>query len=53
LVTMKAKLDLEVKKEIKNKMSNIQKLIDEISNMKFSCDEVSKLLQSSKKKEKD
>ena len=53
LVTMKAKLDLEVKKEIKNKMSNIQKLRDEISNMKFSCDEVSKLLQSSKKKGKD
>ena len=49
LTTMKAKLELEVKKEIKNKMSNIQKLRDEITNMKSSCDEVSKLLQSSKK----
>jgi hypothetical protein len=49
LVNMKAKLELEVKKEIKNKMSNIQNLREEIKNMKFSCDEVSKLLQSSKK----
>lgn len=49
LATMKAKLELEVKKEIKNKMSSIQNLRDEITNMKVSCDEVSKLLNSSKK----
>ena len=53
LTTMKAKLELEVKKEIKNKMTNIQKLRDEITNMKVSYDEISKLLNSSKKEQKD
>jgi hypothetical protein len=53
LASMKAKLELDLKKEIKNKMSSIQKLREEITNMKVSYDEVSKLLQSSKKEQKD
>lgn len=44
LENTKAKLILEVKKKIENKMKNIQNLRDEITDLKFSCDELSKLL---------
>ena len=48
LETTKAKLRLEVKREIENKMSNIQNLRDEITDLKSSCDELSKSLQANK-----
>ena len=44
LENTKAKLILEVKKKIENKMKNIQNLRDEITDLKFSCGELSKLL---------
>lgn len=46
LQTTKAKLVLEVKKKIDNKMKKIQNLRDEITDLKFSCDELSKLLKN-------
>jgi predicted DNA-binding protein YlxM (UPF0122 family) len=49
LATTKAKLESEVKKQIENKMNTIQKLRDEITNLKSSCDELSKTLQNPKK----
>ena len=48
LETTKTKLMLEVKREIENKMSNIQNLRDEITDLKSSCDELSKSLQANK-----
>ena len=45
LETTKAKLILEAKKKIDNKMKKIQSLRDEITDLKFSCDELSKLLE--------
>jgi len=44
LVTLRDKLNLKVKKEIKSKKSNIQKLRAEISDLKFDCDKLSKSL---------
>jgi hypothetical protein len=46
LENSKAKLILEVKKKIDNKMNNIQNLRKEIADLKFSCDELSKLLKN-------
>lgn len=39
------KLRSEIKNEIQNKMSNIQNLREEITNLKSSCDELSKSLK--------
>lgn len=50
LATKKAKLESDVKKQIENKMSNIQKLRDEVTNLKSSCDELSKVLENPKKR---
>ena len=44
LVTLREKLNLKVKREIKSKKSNIQKLRAEISDLKFDCDKLSKSL---------
>ena len=49
LETTKEKLTLEAKKEIENKMRNIHKLRDEITDLKFSCDELTKSLPAQKK----
>ena len=49
LEVAKAKLTSEVNKKIDGKMSNIQKLRDEIANLKFSCDELSKSLSMKEK----
>jgi hypothetical protein len=46
LVTLRDKLNLKVKKEIKSKKSNIQKLRAEISDLKFDCDKLSKSLDA-------
>ena len=50
LATKKAKLESDIKKQIDNKMSTIQKLRDEITNLKSSCDDLSKVLQNSSSK---
>ena len=46
LETIKEQLALEVQKRIENKKSNIQKLRAEITDLKLTCDELSKLLQT-------
>ncbi|MEJ2271921.1 MAG: hypothetical protein P8X91_05485 [Candidatus Bathyarchaeota archaeon] len=46
LETTRAKLISEVKKKIDNKMTKIQNLRDEITDLKFSCDELTKLLKN-------
>ena len=48
LVTMKAKLESDIQKQIENKMSSIRKLRDEVTTLKSSCDELSKVLENPK-----
>lgn len=49
LETRMKKLRSEIKNEIQNKMSNIQHLREEITNLKSSCDELSKSIKIFKK----
>ena len=50
LVSLKEKLRIKVQKEIEDKKSNIQKLRDEIMDLKFSCEELTKALKTGTKR---
>jgi len=49
LASLREKLQLKVQKEIESKKCNIQKLRAEITDLKFACDELSKLLHAGEK----
>ena len=50
LVSLKERLRSKVQKEIGDKKNNIQKLRDEIMDLKFSCEELTKALKTGTKR---
>jgi exonuclease VII large subunit len=46
LTSLKEKLQLKIKKKIEKKKNNIQKLRDEIKELKFSCEDLTKTLKT-------
>lgn len=49
LALLMKKLRSKVQKEIKNKKESIQQLKDEVMNLKFSCEELTKSLETAGK----
>ncbi|UCC58669.1 MAG: hypothetical protein JSW14_01755 [Candidatus Bathyarchaeum sp.] len=52
LVSLKEKLRLKVQKEIEYKKNSIEKLRDEILDLKFSCEELTKALKTGTKRKR-
>ena len=50
LVSLREKLRVKVQKEIEEKKNNIEKLRDEIVDLKFSCEELTKALKTGTKR---
>ncbi len=46
LASLKEKLQLKIREKIEGKKNNIQKLRDEIKELKFSCEELTKTLKA-------